>query len=175
MISQKSLKSKFHYCPETGIFTSHIVTDKRGRKWGGREIGCVNSRDRDKYRYISIGNRANQKKYPAHRLAWLYVYGEWPTDQIDHINGNKLDNRIVNLREADHKLNSENIYKPQSNNKSGYRGVIFFKRDNNYQAQITTNKKRIHLGYFKTAQEAHEAYLNAKFILHKGFIKSPHN
>lgn len=100
------------------------------------------------------------KTYATHRLAWLFTYGYLPKECIDHINGNRADNRICNLREATRVENSQNQRKAKSQNKSGYLGVSLL--NNKYHASITVNKVFRHIGIFDTAIEAHEAYLKVK-------------
>jgi hypothetical protein len=153
MLTQKELKELLHYDPNTGIFTWCI--NKRGCKIGNIAGYC------DPKNYIIIG--INGKLYGAHRLAWLYVYGIWPKDQIDHIDGNPNNNRISNLRECDNRGNQQNKTK-QKNNKSGYLGVYFYR--NKWVAQIKHQKKVYHLGRYNTPEEAHDAYLRAKAKLH---------
>jgi hypothetical protein len=113
------------------------------------------------YRQIQI----NKKCYKEHRLAWLYVHGTLPTNHIDHINGNKHDNRIDNLREATHSENHQNRC-TQHNNTSGFTGVVWHKRENKWQSRISIDGVRVQLGYFNTPYEAHLAYLKAKAELH---------
>jgi hypothetical protein len=157
MITQEYLKSILSYDPETGLFLWKISRSNRVKI--GSEPGCTTNTG-----YICI--KLDSKKYQAHRLAWLYVYGYMPKNDVDHINGNRIDNRIINLREATRSENIQNLKKCNSNNKTGLLGSCFNKSVNKFQAQIVINYKRIHLGYFNTAIEAHEAYIKAKRELH---------
>ncbi len=116
--------------------------------------------------YLTI--RIDRTLYLAHRLAWLYVHGEWPTQKIDHINGDKHDNRIANLRLATDRVNAQNVRKPQANNTSGFLGVTFCRWTNRWLAQIQTGGKHHNLGRFDTPELAHAAYLQAKRRLHEG-------
>ena len=100
----------------------------------------------------------------AHRLAWLYMTGVWPENQIDHINGGRDDNRWVNLREADNGQNMQNISGPHGKTFTGELGVTF--RRNRFEARIQQGKKRLHIGTYKTKDEAVAAYLAAKLVLH---------
>ena len=102
-----------------------------------------------------------RKTYKAHRLAWFYVYGEWPKDMIDHKNGIPWDNSINNLREADKVLNGINREKPR-NNTSGYKGVSYNKKEKKYKAYITVDKQRIELGTFENIFDAAAASLKAE-------------
>lgn len=106
--------------------------------------------------------------YQAHRLAWLHHYGEWPADELDHINGNKDDSRIENLRDANRKKNCENKRHPQRNNTSGFLGVSWAKNEKKWVAQISHNGKKRSLGYFSSPELAHQAYLSVKRELHAG-------
>jgi hypothetical protein len=106
--------------------------------------------------------------YRAHRLAWLYVHGEWPRKLIDHIDGDGLNNRIANLRLASA---AENIINrvAQSNNASGIKGVSWHKASQKYQAVIHKDRRQIYLGLFATAEEASAAYTRASFEQHGAF------
>jgi len=129
----------------TGVFTWII---NRYPVSIGQIAGCI---AHDGYRIIKVdGNQ-----YPAHRLAWLYVNGRWPTGMLDHTNGDKLDNRIGNLREATSQQNNWNK-KMKATNTSGFIGVTV--RTNTYQAKIKKDGESIFIGSFKTPEDAHEAY-----------------
>ena len=96
--------------------------------------------------------RVNGVVHKAHRLAWMYVYGEWP-EYIDHIDGNGLNNRISNLRSVSKEESAKN--KPlQLNNNSGCSGVRFYKPLGRWLARINVNGKRVHLGYFDLIEDA---------------------
>lgn len=95
----------------------------------------------------------------AHRLAWLYIYGEWPIDQLDHINRNTSDNRIENLREATQSQNNANRSANKSKKYSPLKGVSFYPDSKRWTASIRINNKNRHLGCFDTAEEAHAAYV----------------
>jgi hypothetical protein len=100
----------------------------------------------------------NNKDYLVHRLAWFLYYGEWPKGEIDHINGNKSDNRICNLRDVTHKENCQNLL----NHRNGKLvGASYHKSSGKWQASITKNNKLIYLGLFNSEQEAHEVYKGA--------------
>ena len=110
--------------------------------------------------------RLNGKNYLVHRIVWLMVHGKFAIDGIDHINGNKLDNRISNLREATNGQNLQNLIKAMSNNKLGLLGVRLHKHGR-FQARITLNGKVKYLGYFDTPEDAHDAYLKEKRKIHE--------
>ena len=138
------LRSVLHYSPETGIFTWKVRTAKRIK--AGDVAGSPDGRG-----YLSI--RVCSRTHRAHRLVWLYVYGSWPKDQLDHINRNRSDNRIANLREVTNKQNGQNASK-RSDNTSGHPGVSWHKRDSKWRARIKHSYKMIHLGYFTDIEEA---------------------
>lgn len=101
----------------------------------------------------------------VHRLVWLYAHGEWPSKQIDHINRNRSDNRLENLRLATSVEQGQNTGIPK-NNTSGYKGVWFHKPTERYVAEIKHRRKKHHLGYFNTVEEAATAYQKAKAKIH---------
>jgi hypothetical protein len=144
MINQKRLKDLLEYNPETGIFIWKVRTSKRVKI--GDVAGCENSRG---YVYIKVDN----KNYRSHRLAWLYMTGEFPPDCIDHINGITNDNRWINLRSVTHSENMKN-QKKLKNNISGHQGVSWDKPTEKWVARHTINNKLIHLGYFTNIEDA---------------------
>lgn len=147
-ITDLELKDILHYCPETGVFTWLIAKSQRVRV--GEKGGHLASNG---YVVIAINNKA----YKAHRLAWLYMTGSWPEEEIDHINGIKNDNRIVNLREATKSQNQHNVG-VRGDNSSGYKGVSFETKNKKWRADIQFNGKRIFLGYFDFPKKASEVY-----------------
>ena len=104
----------------------------------------------------------------AHRLVWLYVYGKFPSNAIDHINTIGNDNRFSNLREVTNSQNQMNR-KNQKNNTSGYKGVCYEKLTNKWRATIGLNNKLKSIGNFDTKEEAAEAYRKASALLHGEF------
>jgi len=146
-LTTERLKELLHYCPNTGRFT-WLFSKRVIRR--GDEAGTVG---KNGYRYIKI----DRKSYQAHRLAWLYVYGAWPKNDLDHKNRDKDANWIANLREA---TNMENLWNTgrYSTNKSGFKGVCWRKDAKKWQAQITVAGKYFHIGYFATAKKASDAY-----------------
>ena len=158
MITQKRLQELLTYNPETGIFTWNIP--KKCVKAG--DIAGTQS---DRYTKIGI----DYKVYSNHRLAWLYVYGYMP-NVIDHINGNKKDNRLCNLREASSKQNSQNSKKP-SNNTSGIKGISFDKYHNKWRAELYANGKRVFIKYFNAFDDAITAIKEARIIHHGDFAR----
>ena len=106
------------------------------------------------------------KAYLAHRLVWAWVFGAWPRECIDHIDGNPSNNRLGNLRDVSHAINLQNERRARRNNKSGFLGVS---RDRNrWAASLMTTGWKRHIGTFDTPQEAHAAYVAAKRIAHAG-------
>ncbi len=116
--------------------------------------------------YLDI--RIDRKIYAAHRLAWLYVNGEWPPGMLDHINGNRMDNRILNLRSVSNTVNQQNQRHARADNKVGLLGVNFEKGSGKYKAQIRHNGKKLLVGRFDDPMAAHAAYIQAKRVLHEG-------
>lgn len=163
MITQQQLKEHLSYDPETGIF---LRVKNAGRFKAGNVLGTRHSTG-----YIVI--RIENKLYKAHRLAWLYVHGEFPDLRIDHINRNGCDNRLENLRLVTQKQNSENRSLGK-NNTSGHPGVDWFPKLRKWRARITVNYKGLHIGYFTNIEDAVEAYKDyaARFHTHNCFAKN---
>lgn len=160
-LTQSELQSVLNYDQLTGKFVWIISS---GGRYG--HIGSsAGSPDRHGHLLITI----KQNRYSAHRLAWLYVFGKWPEQEIDHINGVKSYNRICNLRDVSHTVNTQNLRKSHADNKSGLLGVRpADSLRNPWAAVIQVNKKFKHIGVFKTPEEAHAEYLKAKRQLHQG-------
>ena len=150
------LSEFLHYDPDTGIF---VWLQQRGNKKPGDIAGT-----KHKHGYTQIN--FDGVFYLAHRLAWALVHGEFP-EVIDHINGVKSDNRLINLRAATPRLNMENIRRARCSNLSGLLGAHTNKHGT-FDAKIQVRGKCIYLGRFPTANEAHAAYVNAKRKLHEG-------
>lgn len=157
-ITQEYLQSVLHYDPETGIFT--WKNSGKGRKLG-RPAGALHKKLR------SVQLQVGGKLYYAHRLAWLYMTGEWPKEHVDHMDGNPGNNRWSNLREATNAENMQNQRRARKDNQSsGLLGVTWHKAAQKFMAQINVDKRHIYLGLFETAEAAYEAYLKAKRELH---------
>ena len=146
------------YHRDTGVFTWRVVHMKSKV---GEKAGSLHNKG-----YWRI--RVNGKGYLAHRLVWFFEHGEFPSSFIDHINGDRLDNRIENLRLADYELNAQNKREPHRNNKSGFLGVSWSESSKCWKASIRHKDKRTHLGMFASKEEAGAAYVEAKRLLHKG-------
>lgn len=158
-ISFDEARSRYTYDPETGVFT---------RKKTARHLaaGSVVTGTRS-HGYIRIW--ADGKQIAAHRLAWLWMTGEWPSIDIDHIDGNRANNAWSNLRQVDRSTNLENIRRAKSHNKStGLLGAYKSPTSGRFVSRIQVRGKDMHLGSFATAEAAHCAYLSAKKELHQG-------
>jgi hypothetical protein len=152
-ITQERLRALLSYDSESGLFTWRNAAGQGGRIPPGSVAGSIGSQG---YRVITIGSQ----RLSAARLAWLYVYGVWPPNQIDHINRERSDDRISNLRLATSGQNKANngMYR---NNTSGFKGVYFDKERGHWRAKTKVNGKRMWLGRFATREEAYAAYCNA--------------
>lgn len=156
MIDAKEVRRLLDYNPSTGVFTRLVRTSRRINV--GDITGCPNEKG---YLLISLQNRL----YRAHRLAWLYVHGEWPPAEIDHIDGNRSNNAISNLRPSTHAQNMQNLAK-KSSNSSGATGVHWARNRSKWKAEIGANGSVVRLGSFSSKEEARNAYLAAKAKLH---------
>lgn len=156
MITQNRLRELTHYCQQTGQFT-HLQSNRR--KKAGMPAGSLR---RDGYVYAMFdGHRAM-----AHQFAWLYMTGEWPTQEIDHIDNNKANNAFANLRQVSRRANTENKRTAKRTSTTGLLGVV--RHRDKFVAKIVHAGKRTHLGVFETPEAAHEAYVQAKRRLHQG-------
>lgn len=145
MLTQAELKKLLIYDPATGIFVWRVARKDRI----GKKAGALNG-----FGHRQI--RLKGKLYMAHRLAWLYLHGEWPQTNIDHINGIPDDNRINNLRLATSKQNQENV-KLRVDNASGCRGVSWNYREGKWVARVQHHKQRINVGKFDLLRDAVQA------------------
>lgn len=145
-LTQEELKKILHYCPLTGVLTWLNSTQGTNR---GDVAGWKQQKKSKHYRIVCI----RYKKYAAHRLAYLYQTGHWPKAQMDHINGNGMDNRWANLREATNQENSKN-QRLRSTNKSGTTGVLWEADRNLWRAEITIDGKNKYIGRFDNIEDA---------------------
>ena len=168
-LTQAYLKECLDYDPATGVFrwkvrpvhhfhddtrlTAADVCKGRNSRFAGLIAGAVNNHG---YHQVQIGDR----KYRAHRLAWFYTYGEWPRCDVDHIDGNRLNNRTANLRLASRSENVANS-KLGSGNTSGVKGVKQRQDTGRWEARIGFKYKLRYLGLFDTIEEAQAAYMKA--------------
>ena len=159
MLTAEYVRGLFNYCESTGTISRKKT---RGGIEAGRPAGYI---DAGGYRSMSVKN----KNYFAHRIIWLFVYGEFPSGEIDHIDGDKLNNRLSNLRNVTHQTNVENVRAARSHNKSsGVLGVTWAPHARKWYARMTVKGKVVYLGYHETKEAAHSAYLKAKRDLHAG-------
>jgi hypothetical protein len=153
-LSHDFLLSSLIYDAETGLFT-------RKKSSRGAKIGDIAGwKEPDGYVRITF----NGFRYCAHKLAWFYVTGAWPDEEIDHIDGVKSNNIYKNLRKANRSENRQNMRTASSRNKSGLLGVSTQK--NGYISTICINGTSKYLGFYKTKEDAHAAYLKAKSDIH---------
>ena len=148
----KLIKRLFDYDAESGALYWKVKLNRSIRV--GNEAGTVNKYN--KYRIVTIDN----KKYRSHRIIWAYVYGVWPINDIDHINHDRADNRIENLREATQKENRRNM-SLDVRNKSGFTGIYWNKKTKVWQAFIKLYEKNLYLGQFIDKFEAICARMSA--------------
>lgn len=147
------------YDSETGVLRWRL--SRRGAARAGTEAGSIRNtaapgRSPKLYRYVSV----DDQRFKAHRIAFAIHHGRWPALYIDHVNGDGLDNRIANLREATRNENAQNQVRAQRHNKGGVLGVRM--RSGRFTAQIWRNGKLKHLGSFNTPAEASAAYWAAR-------------
>lgn len=156
---EDELKQMLRYVPETGLL---FWTSEAHKSVRGKQAGTVNRG------YIVVMYKA--KFYKAHRIAWLLTYGKWPEDSIDHINGNKADNRLTNLRDVDDTRNQQNRYNARVDSQSGLIGASPYR--NRWKSQIRINGTVKYLGVYNTPELAHAAYMQAKQQHHIGQEKN---
>ena len=142
-INQEYLVENFLYNPLDGL-----LIKRKNKKVCGWE---------NNFGYLQV--QILKRKYLVHRLAFLYVHGVFPENQIDHINGDKKDNRISNLRDVNNSVNNRNrITSKTKNSATGKLGILLYKRTGKYKAQMSINGKDIHIGYFNSVKEAEYSY-----------------
>lgn len=158
------LRELLHYDPETGVFTRRMPGAGRGgpvRYPAGSAVGSKTALGYLETEVVKV-------RCLLHRLAVLYMTGEWPVDQVDHINGQRSDNRWANLRQVDNTTNIENRWRANKNNRSGVLGAHFNAAKGKWAAQVTVMRRGIHVGYFDTPEAAHAAYVAKKRQVHRG-------
>ena len=153
-LTQSRLKELFKYNPETGLFTWVKETKLRAKR--GNIAGYVETTG-----YIRIW--IDEKIHHAHRLAWLYMYGKFPKEQIDHINHERSDNRIINIREVTIRENGKN-QSMSPRNTSGVVGVHWHKARKRWLARIKVDGKSYELGAFTEFSDAVNARKNAEVL-----------
>jgi hypothetical protein len=140
------------YDRATGVFL---------RRSDGEQIGLP---DATGYGSLTIDG----EQYRAHRIAWLYVCGAWPAHGIDHRDGDKGNNRFLNLRDADQRINTQNQRRARADNQAGLIGAHFRKDTGKFASRIKAQGRNHSLGSFVSAEQAHAAYVAAKRKLHEG-------
>jgi hypothetical protein len=153
-ITQADALEAFHYNPDTGEFLRKF---KNG-------IKLIEKLDANGYLRVYF----NCKSHKVHRIIWLYMTGSFPTDQIDHINGVRSDNRFCNLRQATSRQNNQNV-SLRKDNVSGFKGVSWSKKRNKWYVQISIKGEIKNLGRFIKIEDAIDAYNNAAKKLHGEF------
>jgi len=159
MLTAYRLRQLVSYDTDTGLFT--CIVPRKNRSVGDVETKIAG------HGYIAFC--VDGKQYTAHRLAWLYVNGEFPKGEIDHANGDKADNRMANLRLASRGQNAANT-RLRCDNSIGLKGV--FKNKKRWSAQIQSNGRVFHLGTFDSPEEAHSAYCKAAAEIHGQFARA---
>lgn len=153
MITALRLRELLDYDPMTGIFTwrrqKQGLTSANGprNRWANKRAGAMTVQG---YYIVSVDN----ERLRTCRLAWLYMTGQWPSEHIDHINGNPADDRWSNLRECSRSENMSNAKLLRLNNTSGARGVSWNKRLGKWHARVSFERQLHHCGYFDTFEEA---------------------
>lgn len=158
MLSYEEVKEIFDYDPVTG----DII--RKGRTRYKSQIGTIaGSANSDGYWELCFSDTETKKRHRmyAHRVAWLLIHGKWPEHQIDHINGNPSDNRLINLREVNNQENHKNM-KRHKGNKSGYTGVYWNTAVNKWQAYICIDGVQTYLGVFDDVEEAAKVRADAE-------------
>ena len=161
-VTQERLKQVLDYDPETGVFTWKVRTvnapsARTDKVWNTRFAGTEPGHMRpDGYRGMTV----DRMKFQAHRLAWFYVNGTWPPFDLDHVDGNKANNAIANLRLADRSENMANTGRRASNT-SGRKGVYQDRRTGRFIATVHPRGKKIHIGVFDNIEDAGDAYAKA--------------
>jgi hypothetical protein len=154
------VRELFDYDPLTGVLVRRVNV---GRKFkAGSKVGSLET-------WGYMRTKVDEVDCQVHRLVWLHVHGEWPKGQIDHINGDKTDNRLANLREATAELNSQNQRKAMPGNRVGVLGVSpSDKTSGRWRARIKCGGRIVNLGNHPSPEAAHAAYIEAKRKLHAG-------
>ena len=164
-LTAEYVRSILDYNPETGEFRWKDRTPEMfasgnrpvgwrcrnlNSKWAGKIAGTLHPGGHIIIRIFKIN-------YKAHRLAWVYMTGAWPNDEVDHINRIGSDNKFANLREANHAQNMANRI-AQSNNTSGFKGIDWHRQTGKWRARIMVNGAAFHLGLFESKDSASSAY-----------------
>jgi hypothetical protein len=158
LLNQELLKELVNYDPNTGVFAWKKI---RPGVSSSKKFGSLKPSG-----YIVV--LINKKLYRLHRLAWLYMTGEWPENEIDHINGNKADNRFCNIRKATKAENNWNK-KVRKDSTTGVKNVLYYPKYQSYYVRITANKIAHSFGPFKTKDQAALVAKEKRAEIHKNF------
>jgi hypothetical protein len=157
-LTAERLREALRYDPDTGKFYRLEATAQAA---AGEVVGTPSNG------YLFITVEGAQRR--AHRLAWLYMTGEWPLREIDHINGDRSDNRFENLRDVTRAINVQNRHEPRAGKLfDSPLGVHFCRSTGKWRAQIGVRGRRVHLGRYASPELAYAAYLDAKRLHHEG-------
>lgn len=161
----EKIRKYLSYNPETGILTwlKREDTDRYVRAWNARYAGAKAGRVHPVQGYITINILVGKKKMPfsAHRIAILLSTGVWPSKDVDHINQNRTDNRLENLRQVSKVENFRNSSRSVKN-KSGFTGVCWSKSKKMWQASVTVNYKQRIIGYYIEKRDAADSVINER-------------
>jgi hypothetical protein len=160
ILTAQRLRELLNYDPETGVFTRLVTVGGRLDQRSGSIAGNINRRG-----YARIG--VDGKRFFSHRLAFLWVTGEWPIAEVDHVDGTTSNNAWTNLRDVSRTVNLQNQRRPRIDNESGLLGVHTLK-NGKHRAVIKANGMQIYIGQFDKCEEAHAAYIDAKRRMHEG-------
>jgi hypothetical protein len=158
-LTPKILRETLDYDAVTGNLTYRALGPLKRR--AGRIAGSI---DQQGYRRIFIAGKLRA----AHRLVWLHAYGDWPRGDIDHIDGDRHNNRLCNLRDVSRAVNIQNQWRAKATNRTGFLGCSLHEKSGKFRASIRINGRLKHLGIFESAESAHEAYRAAKREFHPG-------
>lgn len=157
-LTAEQARQLFTYDKDEGVLRWGVVRRKGGA------IGDIAGSMTNGARQVEVDGQT----YLAHRVVWLYVTGEWPTQLVDHRNRNRADNRWSNLRDVSRVVNGQNRGTESSLSTSGLIGASFCAWNKKWRSQITVDGKKVHLGYFNDAHAAHEMYVWYKRFFHEG-------
>ena len=153
-LTQEYVKSRFDYCDGCLYWKPRLIITSNDKGWNtrysGKKAGCVNPNG---YLLLSLTVNGKKRRFWAHRVIWLLIYGHLPKDEIDHINGVRSDNRLENLRDVTRDENRKN-HKIRKDNLSGVMGVSWFKARQKWRSYIHVNRKQVHLGFYLDMAEA---------------------
>lgn len=169
-LTHKDLLELLSYDPSSGKFTwlyrpiETFADSNHGKIWNSRFAGKLVPGSINTKGYLQFAIHGKRMLY--HRIVWFYVHGNWPKNQIDHIDGDKVNNKIGNLREATNSQNQQNLRMHKKYGINTLLGASYHKRDKTFHARITINGKLFYLGRFATELDAHNRYVEEKRKIH---------